>query len=189
MTTGLSIRMMPMSNHGPMDTADLRRRLIRAVNRICPASLAPLRDDIVQGAMLRLLEMRNREREDRRFTDAYLRKVAYSVMVDEIRRQKRRAEQSLSASSPSNDAGDRDPASQRPNPEQAMQSHELGAAIADCLTSLKTERSQALLLYLGGYTLAEAARTLGWSKKRTENLVYRGMADLRRCLERKGFTP
>jgi RNA polymerase sigma-70 factor (ECF subfamily) len=37
--------------------------------------------------------------------------------------------------------------------------------------------------------VAEAARILDWSPKRTENLVYRGLADLRGCLTSKGLKP
>jgi RNA polymerase sigma-70 factor (ECF subfamily) len=35
----------------------------------------------------------------------------------------------------------------------------------------------------------EASRILDWSAKRTENLVYRGLADLRECLTLKGMRP
>ena len=35
----------------------------------------------------------------------------------------------------------------------------------------------------------EAAGILDWSAKRVENLVYRGLADLRDCLAAKGFKP
>ena len=33
----------------------------------------------------------------------------------------------------------------------------------------------------------EVGRLLGWAAKRAENLVYRGMADLRGCLGGKGI--
>ena len=38
-------------------------------------------------------------------------------------------------------------------------------------------------------TAGRAAARRGWTLTKTESLVYRGMADLRRCLERKGLTP
>jgi RNA polymerase sigma-70 factor (ECF subfamily) len=37
--------------------------------------------------------------------------------------------------------------------------------------------------------MAEAARSLGWTDKRIQHLTYRGMADLRLCLSRKGLQP
>jgi RNA polymerase sigma-70 factor, ECF subfamily len=44
-------------------------------------------------------------------------------------------------------------------------------------------------LYLQGHTVPETARILGWDAKRAENLVYRGLADLRQCLMGKGHRP
>ena len=47
----------------------------------------------------------------------------------------------------------------------------------------------AVTLYLQGHSVPEAARVLDWPAKRTENLVYRGLADLRECLMKKGIQP
>jgi RNA polymerase sigma-70 factor (ECF subfamily) len=44
-------------------------------------------------------------------------------------------------------------------------------------------------LHLQGYSVAEAAALLAFGLKQTENLVYRGLADLRRCLAAKGLAP
>jgi RNA polymerase sigma-70 factor (ECF subfamily) len=54
---------------------------------------------------------------------------------------------------------------------------------------LKYERRLAVTLYLHGHSVPDAARILDWSAKRTENLVYRGLADLRECLLSKGLRP
>ena len=54
---------------------------------------------------------------------------------------------------------------------------------------MSKDRRLAVTLYLQGHTVPEAARILGWAAKRTENLVYRGLADLRQCLLGKGHTP
>ena len=47
--------------------------------------------------------------------------------------------------------------------------------------------STAVTLHLQGHRGAETARLLGWSAKRAENLIYRGLADLRACLEARGM--
>jgi len=65
----------------------------------------------------------------------------------------------------------------------------VGRAIRDCLLGLVTPRRLAVTLHLQGHTVPQAAEVLGWDAKRTENLVYRGLADLRVCLARKGVTP
>jgi RNA polymerase sigma-70 factor (ECF subfamily) len=54
---------------------------------------------------------------------------------------------------------------------------------------MKRERRLAVILHLQGHSVREAARLLDWAFKRTENLVYRGLADLRACLQSKGMTP
>jgi RNA polymerase sigma-70 factor (ECF subfamily) len=54
---------------------------------------------------------------------------------------------------------------------------------------MNRDRRLAVTLYLQGHTVPEAARILDWSGKRTENLVYRGLADLRECLMAKGMRP
>ena len=54
---------------------------------------------------------------------------------------------------------------------------------------MKRERRLAVTLHLQGHTVPQAARLLDFSPKQTENLVYRGLADLRACLLAKGIRP
>ena len=64
-----------------------------------------------------------------------------------------------------------------------------GGGIRDCLSRMSANRGLAVTLYLQGHTAPETGRILGWSLRKTENLIFRGMADLRRCLAGKGVTP
>ena len=75
------------------------------------------------------------------------------------------------------------------DPEQDACRRELGVAVRACLLSMTRDRRQAVMLYLQGHSVPDAARLLGWAPKRTENLVYRGLADLRQCLMAKGHMP
>ena len=75
-----------------------------------------------------------------------------------------------------------------PDPERAAAGRELGAVIQGCLGRLVRPRRLAVTLHLMGHSVPEAARLLGWSVKRLENLVYRGLADLRGCLKTSGVT-
>jgi RNA polymerase sigma-70 factor (ECF subfamily) len=115
--------------------------------------------------------------------------VAHSALVDEIRRRKRRPELSLEGSS--EEGPQARPLEPRApgNPEADASFRELGAAVRKCLSTAKRERRLAVILYLQGHTVPEAARILGWDAKRAENLVYRGLADLRQCLMGKGHRP
>ena len=75
------------------------------------------------------------------------------------------------------------------DPERIAASSEIGRGIQACLENMQHDRRLAVTLYLQGHTVPEAAQILEWAAKRTENLVYRGLADLRTCLTVKGLRP
>jgi len=164
--------------------SSLRRDLERAVSRISPRFPAAERDDIVQAACIRLLELQGRRSEGAgAFNASYVWRVAYSALIDEIRRRRRRREAPLEPEvidTTMHASG---------NPERETAAHELGSAIQDCLQGLVRARRLAVALHLQGYSVPESARLMGWQRKKTENLVYRGLGDLRRCLHGKGIEP
>jgi RNA polymerase sigma-70 factor (ECF subfamily) len=152
------------------------------VSRVCPRLFSDRREDLVHDCLLRVMDVM-RKSEGRRLTSSYLYKVAYSVLIDEIRRVRRRRESPLAEGEPAVDAG------ARGNPEAAAAGREIGDGILECLRRLIRERRLGVTLYLQGHSVAEAAKILDWAPKKTENLVYRGLADLRDCLLSKGITP
>lgn len=161
---------------------EIRRRLSRAVIRVCPRWLAAHTEDIVQNAMLRVVNAaRNRGEGPPDLSALYVEKTAYSALVDEIRRQRRRLEDP--AGGIPDVAGDPGGA----DPESAVAAREVAEALRGCLTLLGTPRRLAVTLHLQGHTVPEVASILKWRAKRAENLVYRGLADLRRCLSMKGL--
>ena len=81
------------------------------------------------------------------------------------------------------------PAATHPGPERETRARQLGEGMRECMTHLARPRRLAITMYLQGHSVPDAGRILGWTTKKTENLVYRGLADLRRCLEAKGMTP
>jgi RNA polymerase sigma-70 factor (ECF subfamily) len=167
------------------DYAELRTELARAVRSLCPRWLASRAEDLVQVALVRIFELRQRSEQERELSSFYLKRVAYSALVDEIRRLERRRESPLE-----NDDGEQLPlASASPGPERLQAGKEIGAGIKDCLGALLRPRQLAVTLYLQDVSVAEAARLLDWDLKHTRNLVYRGLGDLRRCLQAKGFHP
>ena len=163
------------------DLVSLRAALARAVSRVCPPWLADSAEDVVQVALMRVVEVQRRSEGNAEFSSFYLRKAAYSAVVDEIRRLKRRREVPLEEQGiePRH-------ATVEPDPERTASARQDGRAIRDCLGRLVRPRRLAVTLHLVGHSVPEAARLLGWSPKRAENLVYRGLADLRRCLESAG---
>jgi RNA polymerase sigma-70 factor (ECF subfamily) len=167
----------------------LRHALARAVRRQCPQWLTDQAEDLVQAALVKVMSMPGTGEGTRGLSSFYLYRVAHSALVDEIRRRQRRREVALEV----DDSQGREGAMLEPraasNPEQDASLRELGAAVRDCLLSMSGDRRLAVTLYIQGHSVPEAARILGWAAKRTENLVYRGLADLRQCLLGKGHTP
>ena len=170
-----------------LDYERLRKDVARAVARLCPGWLAQRREDLVQVAVMRVMRITGQRSSSPEGNDAlsasYLYRVAYSVLVDEIRRLRRHPETDLedSAVAPLMVAAE--------NPERMAASKEIGRGIQECLAQMKRERRLAATLHLQGHTVPEAARILDWALKQTENLVYRGLADLRKCLLAKGIRP
>jgi RNA polymerase sigma-70 factor, ECF subfamily len=144
----------------------IRQVLIRAVERHCPPALALHREDLVQMSLVRLLERSTGEGSNPRGA-SYLWRVAYTVVIDEIRRFRRQQRQ----------------AEQLPRDERATHGPEARSEILDCLERLQDRRRTAVELHLQGFRTAEVATALGWTEKQAENLVYRGLADLRACLQ------
>jgi RNA polymerase sigma-70 factor, ECF subfamily len=176
-----SLQLDPLSDE---DVARLRAQLARAVARVCPPWLSAQADDIVQAALMRVMEILRAREGNQALSSSYLWKTAYSATVDEIRRQRRRREVSLE-----DGAVEATAASRHPDPEAARAAQEIGRELQDCLRRLVEARRLAVVLHLQGHTGPEVARLLGWSEKRVENLIYRGLADLRRCLDAKGLRP
>jgi RNA polymerase sigma-70 factor (ECF subfamily) len=167
------------------ELALLRERLEKVVGRVCPRWLASQADDLVQTAMLRLLDVLARRVHSRSFSSSYLYKVAYSALVDEIRLLRRRREVAIE-----DDEGMEMPIeSPVTGPEERASGRRLGDEIADCLKRLIVPRRRAVALHLYGHTGAEASKLLGHRLKQVRNLTYRGLADLRGCLQTKGLEP
>jgi RNA polymerase sigma factor (sigma-70 family) len=159
---------------------ELRRDLERAVRRVCPRSLAEDAEDLVQESLIRLLTARKLDSESR-VSAAYLKKVAYSAVIDEIRRRRRRP-----AAEPASDIELESAADMTATPAPDTL---LGNALETCLQRLQADRQRALTLHLLGYSGAEVAGLLGCNLKRAENLTLRGLAQLREYLNEMGLWP
>lgn len=168
------------------DYTQLHRDLVRAVSRVCPRWLTDRADDLVQVALMRVMEIQRKKEGTAELSPFYLKKTAYSALVDEIRRLRRRQE--VSIESDEEEGGPTfDPAAPAPDPERASAGRQVGRAIRDCLRNMVPPRRHAVTLNLQGHSVPEIGRLLGWTGKKAENLVYRGMADLRGCLGEKGI--
>lgn len=173
-----------MPDEDGIDYDRVRAVLERAVARACPPRLADRRDDIVQAALLKLLEMQRRGEAGAVPGSSYLWQVAHTVTVDELRRLSRRREVGMDG------ANGADPIVVPSVPASGAETTiDLRRQIRACLAGLNEARRVAATLHLMGFHSEEAARALGWSVKRVRNATFRGLGDLRRCLSRKGIRP
>jgi RNA polymerase sigma-70 factor (ECF subfamily) len=137
-------------------------------------------DDIVQAAWLRLDRSRRTNERNRDPGASLIARVAYCATVDELRRRRRRREVPVESID--------EPVLVR-EPEDPLRSREIGIGIRDCLGAIVPNRCLAVTLFLQGHSAPETSRILGFTLRKTENLVFRGLADLRRCLASKGLSP
>ncbi len=172
----------PMAAPSGGDLARLRHELDHALARMCPRWMADEREDLLQSALIRVMRLANKRRAPDPVPARYIRKVAYTQVVDEIRRRRRRRESSLERL----EEGGAEFSSPISDPERDTSSRELSLAIQDCIQKLIPSRRRAITLALLGRKNREIAELMGWKPKRAENLVTRGRAELRRCLEGKG---
>ena len=172
----------PSRSVAQVDFSRIRSKLVISVRRVCPPWLADRADDIVQDAMIRVLDRQNKSEDVEGPPSSYLWKVAYSATVDEIRRARRRREnpvemELLEKQGPVDEQG----------PLRAVERDDLARALGGCLHRLRATRRLIVGFYLLGHTLAESEELSGWNGKKVQNLLYRGLADLRHCLSAKGF--
>lgn len=75
------------------------------------------------------------------------------------------------------------------DPFQALSAKEELREIVLGLRSLTPERRDAVRAHLEGFQFHEIMLMYGWSYQKARNLIARGMADLRKCLNGNGATP
>ena len=96
---------------------DADRDLVKAVYRVCPRWMADRADDLVQVALMRVMEIQRKKEGTAEFSPFYLKKAAYSAMIDEIRRLRRRQEVSMEGTGEEDAAVMFDPAAPDPDPQ------------------------------------------------------------------------
>jgi RNA polymerase sigma-70 factor (ECF subfamily) len=159
----------------------LLRDLERAVRRVCPRSLVQDASDLVQDSFIRLIRARKLDGQST-LSATYLKKVAYSAVIDEIRRRRREPAADLAS-----DDADIEVAADHMHEEASDTA--LGSAMEACLQRLQPDRRRALTLHLMGHSIAEIACMLECNAKRADNLVHRGLAQLRAFLHEMGLRP
>jgi RNA polymerase sigma-70 factor (ECF subfamily) len=171
------------AQHEDAAMESLVRRVRAAVRRSCPPYLAAQAEDIAQEVLMQLLRKLEATEGKADFSSIYLLKAAHGATVDEIRRRSRCREHTGREDEMLENE------SQWPDPEQRTMARSLGREIRRCLETVVPSRRVAVTLYLLGCPVPEVSQRLGCSEKCADNRIYRGMKDLRNCLEAKGLKP
>ncbi len=174
----------PVAALSSESVARLRAQLLSSVRRCCPPWLSAHAEDIVQKSLIRLVAHQERSGGDPEPSASYLKRAAYNGVVDEVRRHFKHREVPESEHSALDDAPAR-----TADPERQAGSREIHAAIRECLARLLRSQRVAVACRLHGLTVPETARFVGWSRKKVEHLVRRGLDGMRGCLAEKGLAP
>jgi RNA polymerase sigma factor (sigma-70 family) len=138
------------------------------------------KDDLLQEIHIRIWRAVSDENHPIRYFNAYLRKIVYSVFVNEINRINREKEiletggPCLSPYEGSNGCG-------------TAADDSLKDIIDDSIAGLKDSKQQVIKLRLEGFTFGEIAQLNRWTYRKTCNIFYRGIKDLKRKLGEKGI--
>ena len=162
----------------------IHRRTVAAVRRTCPSWMRTEADDIVQNVLIQVLDSLKKSEGQKQFSAMYLQRAVYGKTMDQVRLRYRRKETPVELHENQNPVS-----SPNPGPEQQSAAREIADGIRDCLIRLMRPRRLAVTLYLQGCSVPRAAMHLAWTLKKTENLTYRGLGDLRKCLSGKGLEP
>lgn len=152
-------------------------RLVRtAVRRVAGPLTDVVADDVEQKVAVALWRAMPGEQLPRH-PASYLYRAAVRETVRALRSRQRVGEVEFPEDH-------RDPS---PSPDTLLESKELGMTIRDTLSTLAPERRRAVQAHLMGFDVQEIMDIQGWSYNRARNLIARGMADLRRELEKRGI--
>ncbi len=142
--------------------------------RLSPAEL----DEAEQEVRIRLWHAARSAENVAALSASYLQRVVTTVALDLIRRRRRTDRLDEIETIPL-----ADPA---PGTDAGIEAESLAALVVEALEELVPTRRAVVKLHLEGHAREEIEAILGWSEGKTRNLLYRGLADLRAALGRRG---
>lgn len=137
-------------------------------------------DDLAQQVKIKLWKILEDENKIKNYS-SYIKKVVDSTVIDQLRKsrrqegiiihekQKRISEQNSFYCS------------------NITYNKNIKQIIDEAMNSLLVSRQKVVHLYLLNMTLEEISIFLNWSKDKTRNLLYRGLADLKKKLKELGI--
>jgi DNA-directed RNA polymerase specialized sigma24 family protein len=159
---------------------EITPRIRAELNKLGYSAHVPESDDLLQETIIRLwkaLENRDGKLE---FLNSYVKKVVFSVYINEVNRIRR--EKQFVASAGGQGFCGQETARGRSDPPGLV-----GGAVMASLSALSETKRHIIRLHIEGFTLSEIAISNHWSFSKVRDNYYRGIEELRRRLARKGL--
>jgi RNA polymerase sigma factor (sigma-70 family) len=135
-------------------------------------------EDIAQEIKIKIWAILKSEKEIRNYP-SYIKKIVHSSVIDVLRKRKR--DEGIYSQAKHNRISE----TAKDYIADIQMEERYKEIIAAAVNSLIESRRRAVKLYLLGMTIEEMASFYGWSQHKTRNLLYRGLADLKKMLKKK----
>lgn len=137
-------------------------------------------EDVSQEIKIKIWRILQDEKNIHNYT-SYIRKIVDSTVIDQLRRF-RRQEGIISREK------QKKISEYKSHYTMTMISeHEFSTIVGEAIDSLMESRKKVVRLFLLNMTLEEISIYLNWSRHKTRNLLYRGLADLKKVLKEKSI--
>ena len=161
--------------------ASLTPFLISELRALGCAAPSPERDDLLQEIRLRIWQvLRQNQGKEIIFFNAYVKKVVLSVFINEG--QKTSREKKIFDAAKTDES--RIDGYGRPRPGTTDMLKEV---VREALESVGAAKRRVLELRLEGFSFEEIARLHSWSLRRAQSTYYRGIAELKDKLGKRGI--
>jgi RNA polymerase sigma factor (sigma-70 family) len=149
-------------------------------------------DEVFQEVRIRLWKALGEQERIETVKGSYVHRATLSAAMDLIRRRRERERPLETLEAPqgsASGAGHVGVMAAVRGPEAELRRGRIREALTAALEALPERRRVPVLMHLLGYGALEMAEILGWSEPTTRNLLYRGLADLRKELRTRGVHP
>ncbi len=137
-------------------------------------------DDLSQEIKIKLWKVFQDEKNIHNYS-SYIRKIVDSTVIDQLRRFRRQS--SIIGMEKRKKISDHKTQYNMASSTEINYSELIGKAV----DTLMESRKKPVRLFLLNMTLEEISIYLNWSKDKTRNLLYRGLADLKKRLREQGI--
>ena len=135
-------------------------------------------EDIAQEIKIKIWGILKSEKEIGNYP-SYIKKIVHSSVIDVLRKRKR--DEGIYSYAKQNKISE----TKKDYIADFQTEEHYKEIIAAAVNSLIESRRRAVKLYLLGMTIEEISSFYGWSQHKTRNLLYRGLADLKKMLKKK----